>query len=423
ELVFEMSRLAPSLPGAAGFFNPYGRVYLDGAHLELAAAECASPFALVNVIAAQQDLAAQAVRRLRKRGREVLLANCNHSGLLTDSAPTWGSHGNYLVSEHPMQLAERLLPFLVTRVYAGAGGLAWPSGEYVAGVRLRFLKAETGGDTMQQRAIHSTARDEPLTTQPQRYGWRYHTVLGDGLRSHFSQLLRFGVTALVLQAITQFPQALKSLPVPRGAEWQPGFWLHTLAYFNRLAITSEGLKAEPLAVEVQRVYLELVDRFLNADSNPPLWTRQVVTVWESTLDALERQDHAWLAARLDPWIKFDLFSEYLMTHGSDWECVRSNHDLAYGLALLNQDYHDFTSPSSPFSEREQAGRLCHEVMTVTPPGSEPEPYVPDCGTRANARARFLSQHPHERHLTADWTQVTGIGGQVLLNLDDPFADG
>src|SRR3954470_1637806 len=49
-----MSRLAPSLPGPSGMFNGYGRVYLDlNRHLELASAECDSPFLLADLVERQ----------------------------------------------------------------------------------------------------------------------------------------------------------------------------------------------------------------------------------------------------------------------------------------------------------------------------------------------------------------------------------
>lgn len=419
ELLKELSQLAPALPGPSGIFNAYGRVYLDGSHLEFAAAECSDPFQLVQCIEAQQLLVARAVGNLRHRGIEITLANCNHSGLLTDDAPTWGSHGNYLVGEHPSQLADRLLPFLVTRVYAGAGGVHWPSGQFLAGVRLNFLTLDCGGDTMHRRAIHSTSRDEPLTSQPQRYGWRYHTVLGDGLRSHFSLLLRFGVTSLVLQAITAMPDGLRRLPVPSDQAWRPSFWIQALRRFNGLTRDEAGLHSAPIAIEVQRVYLQLVDRYVQSLSAPPAWMRQVVTIWESTLNALARRDHDWLAARLDPWIKFQLIAAYLIQHNRRWGELACDPDLAAAVTLLNQRYHTFTAADSPFVRLEQAGLLTHRVGPIVCPGQELDPFVPEYGTRATTRARFIQQQRGDTSLSVNWDGITGPEQQWLL--DDPFA--
>src|SRR5262245_32577454 len=76
-----LAGLAASLPGAAGFFNGYGRVYLDGGHLEFAAAECDSPYLLPIWIEQQWELARQAARQVDPSGRLILACN-NHGGLL-----------------------------------------------------------------------------------------------------------------------------------------------------------------------------------------------------------------------------------------------------------------------------------------------------------------------------------------------------
>lgn len=131
-----LGRAAPSLcDGRSGLFNAYGRVYVDGGrHLELASAEADSPLALAAVVEQQQALVAAAVAGLGREGATLLLANNNHSGVLRADSPVWGSHENYLVDAGPAQLAERMLPFLATRIYAGAGAVLAPSGRFVAGV-------------------------------------------------------------------------------------------------------------------------------------------------------------------------------------------------------------------------------------------------------------------------------------------------
>jgi len=414
-------RLAPSLPAAGGCFNAYGRCYLDGTHIELATAEAADPVTLATLIEQQQQLAAQACARLRDQGLSVTLANCNHAGLLTDRAPTWGAHGNYLVSEPPQRLADRLLPFLATRVYAGAGGIHWPSGACLAGVRMHFLKCERGGGTTQDRAIHSTAREEPLNPDPARFGHRYHTVLGDGLRSQFSQWLRFGVTALVLHAVTERPADLVTLPAPPG----PGsrsFWLAAARRFNRLDIQDGVPIPEPLALDVQRVYLALVDRWLDSRPDAPPWMRQTAVVWESTLDALARRDGDWLGQRLDPWIKFTLFAESLRRQGLAFADLPRLPDVACGLALLNQDYHDFTTPQGLFARCEASGWLKHRIVPRVRPGDEPEPFVPATGSRGTSRARFIRAHAGERDWVADWGAIVNRRTGAAWRGDDPLGD-
>src|SRR5437868_3470930 len=89
--------LAPSLPGPLGFFNGYGRVYVDNDHLEWATAECDSPYALALLVEQQQQMAATALARLAREGSHLVLANNNYDGVLHPATATWGTHENYLV--------------------------------------------------------------------------------------------------------------------------------------------------------------------------------------------------------------------------------------------------------------------------------------------------------------------------------------
>src|SRR4051794_13443731 len=85
-------RLAPSLPAVSGYFNAYGRVYPDSGHIEFAAAECDDPYLLPILVEKQHRLAAQAVSEMAASGLRLVLANNNHSGLLTDDCAVWGAH-------------------------------------------------------------------------------------------------------------------------------------------------------------------------------------------------------------------------------------------------------------------------------------------------------------------------------------------
>lgn len=421
QLVRELSELIPSVPGAQGLFTGYGRVYVDHAHLELATVECDNPFTLVSVWERLQTLVAQAVRRLHDRGLPLVLANCNHSGLLHERAATWGTHGNYLVAEPPAGLADRLLPFLVTRVYTGAGGLHWPSGELLASTRAHVLDRERGGCTTRQRAIHSTGRDEPLTSQPQRYGFRYHTLLDDGVRSQFSLLLQHGTLALVLKTVIDDPAAVETLPVPGGDAGRRSFWMQALQRFNRLAIPGELPRVDPLVCHIQDIYLAAVDRYVGRTPNAPAWMSQVLVIWESTLEAMRRKDHAWLGRRLDPWIKHRVFSAYLAQGGHSWSDLPGCEPLAAALALVNQDYHEFCSPNSVFAQLEASDELTHRVVPNVPPGSEIEPFVPEVVTRGRARARWIREQVGQQDVVADWMRLEDRAAGLQWLLDDPRA--
>ena len=442
DLLEECSRLAPSAPGQLGLFNGYGRIYWDIRHLELAAAECDSPYALISIIERQQALLANALARLQQRGVEIGVSNCNHSGLLSDSAATWGSHENYLIHQRPEELADDILPFLVSRLYTGAGGVHWPTGNFLAGVRLQFLNRDRGGGTMNDRAIHSTARAEDLTSDPARYGHRYHILLGDSLQSQFSQFLRFGSTAVVLKMLaweasmstdvadsidaTKQLGELERMPTD-GHGGRSAFWMRALRRFNVLAEPGAALLFHPMLCQVQRLYLDRCDRFADAHPDLPAWVREVLAVWDSTLNALERGDDDWLAERLDPWIKHRLITRFLDETGLTWHDVPQNRELHERLALLNQDYHDFSRSDSVFSQLERHGMLRQRVTPAIEPGTEPDPFVPETSTRAAARARFLKQHTPDGGLMnssrfeIDWTTIIHNRTRRIWRLDDPFA--
>jgi hypothetical protein len=413
-----MQRLAPSLPGPAGFFNAYGRVYVDGQHLEFASAECDSPYALPLLVEQQQHLAALALARLRQLGLTLVLANNNHDGWLQPDAATWGAHENYLVEQHPRHLAEQLVPFLISRVFAVSGGVLYPAGEFVAGVRSVFMRTDIGGGTVSERAIHSLARDEHhLGPASRRY--RYHLVLGDGHRSHFSLALQFGSTALAIKAVLFNPDLIRAMPGLPPSN-RRDLWLRALRLFNTLAAPGDTLRVHPLALTIQRLYLDGARRFADSLKSPPSWVPRLLDDWETTLARLTASDHAWLAARLDPWIKYELFSICLREQSCRWQDVPRTRHLFDLLALLDQRYHEFADAQSPFNRLDEAGGLWHRIGERLLPGTETEPYVPATTTRARARARFFVQHRDRQNLVMDWAGVYDTSRGLRRQLDSPF---
>jgi len=413
--------LAPSMRGPSGYFNGYGRVYVDSGHIELAAMECDDPYQLPIVVERQHRLAAQAVARMAGEGLHFVLANNNHDFLLRDNCAVWGAHENYLVEKHPHEFSELILPFLVTRIYAGSGGIRFPSGEFVAAVRPLCMEAATGGGTTRQRAIHSTARDENhVGSLKGRY--RYHQILGCGHRSHLNLALQFGATALALKAAifdAQLPAELKRLGLLPVAESE---WIQLLRRFNRLAAPGVPLAIDPLVVQTQRVYLESARRVISSLRDAPLWIPRLVRDWREMIDAMDRLDRTWLAARLDTFTKYELFTKVLRASGTNWETLPANNRLFYSLALLDQSYHEFCSPQSLFCRLEESGLLIHRVGDVTEPGTELESYVPETTTRAQARARFIRDHAYEMGLVMNWSCVHDVANERWRKLFDPFAD-
>lgn len=414
-----LSTKIPCLPGPTGLFTPYGRVYVDvNNHVEVATAECDSPYALATMVEQLQQLLRQTIHSDCRREPRLILANNNYSGPLQPGAPTWGAHENYLVEKPPEVFADAILPFLVTRVYAGAGGLVSPQGVFLAGVRTLFLQADVGGETTRQRAIHSTARSEHhLGRHDRRY--RYHLVLGDGHRSQFSLALQFGATALALKAIFFTPGLVERLPGMTGSPRRV-FWLTALRQLQRLARPGKPPQVHPLAIRVQRLYLDGARRYAEAVRDLPDWVPRLLQDWETTLQALAQDDRPWLAARLDPWIKYELYTATLQAMGHTWQDLLHKPDLFLQLSLLDQDYHEFTNPASVFDRLEQSGALLHRVAAPLAPGGEQEPFVPETTTRARARARFLRTHAGQPGLVMNWAEVSRPRDKHRRKLEDPF---
>jgi hypothetical protein len=197
--------------------------------------------------------------------------------------------------------------------------------------------------------------------------------------------------------------------------------MQALRKFNVLAPLGQSLRVDPLAIRVQRLYLSGARRFADTLQALPTWVPRLFNDWEQTLDALASDDQPWLASRLDPWIKYELFTVFLQEQGHTWQDLRRHEHLFYDLALLNQNYHEFCNPDSPFAQLERAGVLNHRMCQPIPVGTEQEPFVPDTTTRARARARFLREHCAAPSLVMDWDAVYDTGSLRRRPLADPFA--
>jgi len=369
-----------------------------------------------------QFLLRTATAALRREKRiEISLGNNNHDGLLTcQLVDTWGFHENHMVERHPSELPEDLvLSFLVTRVFQGSGAIEFPSGNFLAGSRALLMDQAVGGSTHVHgsRAIHSTARDEHhMGPRPDQY--RYHLILADGHRSMFNTALLFGVSALAWKAMLYDRRLPHCLP---RLGWGRRDWVEILRSLNRLATPGHPPRAAPLVIATQRAFLDAACRFAGRLSPTPPWVPRVLQDWSDTLDAFERDDRAWLAARLDPFIKYEFFSSVLHHRGKSWRDVPGNAELCTELELLNYSYHELTDPGSYFDRLQAAGALRHRVAEPLAPGAEPEPYVPQTETRAKARAKFIIANSRDRGLIMDWGEVHEPAAGRRRTLWDPYA--
>jgi hypothetical protein len=140
------------------------------------------------------------------------------------------------------------------------------------------------------------------------------------------------------------------------------------------------------------------------------------------LDAFESRDLEWLSARLDAFIKYRVFSEVLESQGKSWPDLLRDESLFHELALLDQSYHAFCRGDSLFRQLELSGLIDHRLGPVVAPGSEPRPFVPDVGTRADARALAILVLAGEPESSiVDWSMLLDRRTGKGYTLEDPFA--
>lgn len=382
-LVDALRARTPFLFDNGGTFTAGFRFYLDaGCHPEMAMVETGSPDEFLALKRASFALLAEAVRDVRgaKYPSFVLMAN-NHDYKLES---TWGCHENHAVVRPFDQLMTGMLPFLATRhVYAGNGRLG-AGGVVLFSARARVMRHASGGTTTSDRALFSTARNEPLMSSGPFSG-RLHLICGDTLRSELGDYLKVASTALVLAWLDADPTGADDLRLadPIGL----------LERANVLWAPPGRLHVCPDALRIQRVYLERVARFVDQSPDLPAWCGQAVQRWRDTLDLLER-DPLSLSDRLDPFIKLGLFDAALASMGRTWTDLAADVDLYMRLALVDTAYHR-VGTDGPFEQLEREGALAHRVLpaeTFDDPGQALLEVARGLSTRAAARAVLIDRH-------------------------------
>lgn len=205
-------------PHAIGVANTVlingGRFYVDHAHPEYSSPETTNALDAVLYDAAGDHVLRRAVELVAAHtanGHSVLEHHDPAPALkvyknnVDGKGASYGSHENYLYSRDVdfEKLAQALIPFFVARqVFIGAGrvGLGQMGEEpgFQISQRADYIEQEISLETTLNRGIINT-RDEPHADSD-LFG-RLHVIVGDANMSHTSNLLKFGLTALVLKAI------------------------------------------------------------------------------------------------------------------------------------------------------------------------------------------------------------------------------
>ncbi|MFP4148343.1 MAG: Pup--protein ligase [Nitriliruptoraceae bacterium] len=411
EVARELFRRVVSWGRSSNVFLDNGaRLYLDvGSHPEYATPECDSPWQVtVHDRAGEHrlaELALAAQARLHEDGVAGRIAVFKNN---TDSAGnSYGCHENYLVERTGefQRFAEALLPFLITRqVFAGAGKvLATPRGTiYALAQRAEHIWEGVSSATTRSRPIINT-RDEPHA-DADRFR-RLHVIVGDSNMSPYTTWLKVATCDLVLRLLER-RSVLRELALENPIRAIRDI-SHDLTGTRRVPLASGRAMS---ALEIQRTYLEQVERFVAADPERDDEDERVVAAWRDVLDRLER-DPASLGRRLDWVAKLQLIESY-----------QAKHDLTLSdprVALLDLAYHDVLPERGLFRVLERQGRT--EVV-LDPAAVDQARTQPPATTRAALRGRFIqAAKARRRDYTVDWVHLKlNDQAQRTVLCTDPF---
>ncbi|HEY2552543.1 MAG TPA: depupylase/deamidase Dop [Streptosporangiaceae bacterium] len=367
------------------------RLYVDHAHPEYSAPECADPMsAVIWDKAGERVMEEAAARASATPGIPAIQLYKNNTD---NKGASYGCHENYLMNRATSfaDIVRHLTPFFVTRqVICGAGrvgrGADGRDEGFQVSQRADFFEVEVGLETTLKRPIINT-RDEPHA-DPEKYR-RLHVIIGDANMSEISGYLKLGTTALVLAMIEdRFLAADLGIEAPiselRAVSHDPSC--------RHLVTLRDGRKMT--AVQVQMEYLELArkyteDRYgVDVDEQ----TADVLARWESVLARLA-EDPMLTARELDWVAKLELLEGY-----------RSRDQLSWGhsrLQLVDLQYSDVRAERGLYNRLAARGRMTR--LADERDVARAVDYPPD-DTRAYFRGRCLQKYP-ESVAAASWDSV------------------
>jgi len=320
------------------------RFYVDHAHPELSTPECRDALELVQWDRAGEEIliaSMAAAKRILPPGQEILIHKNNSDG----KGNSYGCHENYLMDRAvPFgRIVSRVMPHFVTRqIYCGAGkvGAETSTGDlkvdFQISQRADFFEEEVGLETTLKRPIVNT-RDEPHG-DAQKYR-RLHVIVGDANLSEVANLLKIGVTSIVLAMIEDdwWGETDLTIAAPVAA-------LRRISYDTTLTETVEMADGRHMtALEIQWELLDLARKYAEDRGLEPVIDsvgQEVLRRWEAVLGALET-DPGSLSTQLDWVAKHRLIDGY-----------RERHDLEWGdtkLNALDLQYHDLRPDRSLFA--------------------------------------------------------------------------
>jgi proteasome accessory factor A len=375
------------------------RLYVDHAHPEYSSPEVTSPRAAVAFDRAGEAIMAESVRRLSQGPPGVNLYKNNTDG----KGQSYGTHENYLMRrETPFtDIVRHLVPFFVARqVVTGSGRVGIGMDSRTAGYQLSqrsdFFEVEVGLETTLKRPIINT-RDEPHAVADLYR--RLHVIIGDANHCDVANLLKLGMTSLVLAMIED-----RAIDVDLTVS-RPVATLQAVSHdpsCQALLELRDGTKLT--AVQLLWRYHGLAERYLTKRYAGELDadTAEVMHWWAVILDRLER-DPMEASRELDWVAKQQVLQGYIDRDGLDWSDSR--------LRAIDIQWSDVRPDRGIFHKLRAAGRFEELVSEEVVLEAVREPPV---DTRAYFRGKCLEKYP-DQIAAASWDSVIfDIPGQPSL---------
>jgi proteasome accessory factor A len=316
---------------------------------------------------------------------------------------SYGSHENYLMDRKTpfIEIIRGLVPFFVTRqVFAGAGRVGIGTEGRTQGFQLSqradFFEVEVGLETTLKRPIINT-RDEPHA-DADKYR-RLHVIIGDANLAELSTYLKLGTTALVLAMIEA-----RALPRDLALE-EPVEALQAISHDPSLTQTVRLRDGRRMtALDVQWVYLEQAQKFVETDGEPDEQTTDVLHRWAEVLDDLG-VDPMRCADRLDWPAKLRLLEGYRSRDGLGWGDSR--------LHLVDLQYSDVRPDKGLYNRLVARGSM---QRLLTDDEVTRAMTAPPSDTRAFFRGECVRRYPAQV-AAASWDSVVfDLGRENLVRI-------
>ncbi|PFG28724.1 depupylase/deamidase Dop [Corynebacterium renale] len=396
--------------GVASMMLPNGaRFYVDHAHPEYSTPECSNAWQAMVYDAAGNlvvDKARSIIDELYAQGVSTLKGHpaCPPLKLYKNNVDgkgaSYGSHENYLYSRSTNfdTLAAALIPFFVARIVViGAGrmgiGERGEESGFQISQRADYFMQEISLETTLNRGIINT-RDEPHAAFD--HFRRLHVIVGDANMSQTSNLLKVGMTSLVIDAIENGVDFSDLALVDPVSE---------LKNFSRdLSLTRKArLKddRELTALEILAEYRSRVEGRTDVD-------KQVLELWDEATGLLAEEPLS--AAHLLDWVaKWKLISTYI-DRGIPVNSPK--------LQLIDLQYTDIDPAKGLYYALLRAGRM---RALATPEEIARAAKTPPEETRAWFRGILASEFAS--HVVASsWQNVIVEGRDGHVRIDMPTVD-